>query len=89
MKIYLATILAIAALTSATPARAADEAKPAYPLTKCLVSGEKLGGDMGKPYVFTYEGKEIELCCKGCKKEFDKDPAKYMKAYEDAAKAAK
>jgi YHS domain-containing protein len=89
MKIYIATILAIAALSSATPVRAADESKPAYPLTKCLVSGEKLGGDMGKPFVFTYEGREIELCCKSCKKEFDKDPAKYMKAYDAAVKAAR
>ena len=41
---------------------------------------------MGKPYVFTYEGQEVQLCCKDCKKKFDKDPATYMKKLE-AAKA--
>ena len=86
---YSLTALAIGILASTASLRAADEAKPAYPLQNCLVSGEKLGGDMGKPYVFTYEGKEVELCCKSCKKDFDKDPAKYMKALEDAPKAAK
>lgn len=57
----------------------ADEAK-AKPdlLATCPVSGEKLGGDMGKPYTFTYKAQEVKLCCKGCKKDFDKDPEKYM-----------
>ncbi len=54
-----------------------------YPLDTCLVSGEKLGG-MGKPYVFVYKDQEIKLCCKGCLKEFDKDPAKYLKKLEKA-----
>jgi len=47
-------------------------------LATCPVSGEKLGGDMGKPYVFTYKDQEVKLCCKGCKKDFDKDPEKYI-----------
>lgn len=46
-------------------------------LTTCPVSGEKLG-EMGKPYIFVYQGQEIKLCCPGCKKDFDKDPAKYL-----------
>jgi YHS domain-containing protein len=46
-------------------------------LTTCPVSGDKLG-EMGKPYVFTYKGQEVKLCCGGCKKDFDKDPAKYV-----------
>lgn len=57
----------------------------AYPLDKCLVSDEKLGG-MGKPYVIVYEGQEIKLCCKGCEKDFKKDPTKYMKKLEAAQK---
>lgn len=44
----------------------------------CIVSGDKLG-EMGKPYVFKHEGREIKLCCKDCRKDFDKDPAKYLK----------
>lgn len=54
-----------------------DEVKPYKPDT-CIVSGEKLG-EMGEPFVFVHEGQEIKLCCKSCKKKFDKDPAKFLK----------
>jgi YHS domain-containing protein len=65
-------------------------AKPkAYPLTTCAVSGEKLGGDMGEPYIFTHEGREIKLCCKSCLKDFKKEPAKYVKKLEQAEKGKK
>ncbi len=77
----LTTLLVLAALIGATAftltANAADKAKP-YPLDKCVVSGEKLG-TMGKPYVFTHEGQEIRLCCKSCLKDFQKEPAAYLK----------
>ena len=63
----------------------ADKAKP-YPLKTCVVSDEKLGGDMGEPYVFTHEGREIKLCCKSCLKDFKKDTAKYIKKIEAAEK---
>ena len=61
--------------------------KSKYPLTKCVVSDEKLG-DMGDPYVFNYEGKEVQLCCKSCKKDFDKNPKKFVKKLTDAEKKA-
>ena len=67
---------------------AAEPAKPgvkAYPLDTCIVSGEKLG-EMGKPVVFEYKGQEIKLCCKSCRKKFDKDPAKFLKQMEESAK---
>ena len=71
----------------------ADDAKAdkkdGYPLTTCVVSGEKLGGEMGKPFIYTHEGREVRLCCKGCLKDFKKDPAKYLKKLDDAEKAAK
>ena len=63
------------------------KAKP-YTLKTCSVSDEKLG-EMGDPYVFTYEGREIKLCCKNCKKDFDKDSAKFIKKIEKAEKTAK
>ncbi len=67
---------------------AAAKAKP-YPLKVCLVSDEKFGGDMGDPYVFVHEGREVKLCCKGCLDDFKKDTAKFVKKMEDAqAKAA-
>jgi YHS domain-containing protein len=55
-------------------------------MTTCPVSGDKLG-EMGKPYVFEYKGREVKLCCPDCKKDFEKEPAKYMKKIEAADKA--
>jgi len=52
------------------------QAKPDL-LTTCPVSGDKLG-EMGKPFTFTYKDQEVKLCCKSCKKDFDKDPDKYI-----------
>jgi hypothetical protein len=64
---------------------AVAKAKP-YPLKTCVVSDEKFGGDMGDPYVFTHEGREVKLCCKGCLDDFKKEPAKYVKKMEAAEK---
>jgi YHS domain-containing protein len=55
-------------------------------LKTCPVSGEKLGSDDMTPYVFSYQGQEVKLCCKGCKKDFDKNPDKYIKAIRAADK---
>lgn len=52
------------------------QAKPDL-LTTCPVSGEKLG-EMGKAFIFTYKDQEVKLCCKSCKKDFDKNPDKYI-----------
>jgi Archaeal TRASH domain. len=65
-----------------------DTKEKAYPLEKCVVSDEKLG-EMGKPYVFKHEGREVQLCCKDCLKDFKKDPAKYMKKLDEAEAKAK
>jgi len=59
----------------------------AYPLDTCIVSDEKLG-EMGEPFVFSHKGQEIKLCCKSCKKKFDKSPETYLKKLA-AAPAAK
>lgn len=77
----LLTALAITALTIC--AVNAEEKKTEKKAELCPVSGEKLG-EMGKPYVFTYEGKEVKLCCKSCEKDFKKEPAKYLKKMEAA-----
>ena len=80
--------VAIALPLSALRAAESKTEKPKpYPLQTCLVSGEKLGGDMGKPYVFVHQGREIKLCCKSCLKQFNKEPAKYIKKLEEAEKA--
>lgn len=63
----------------------AGENKPAYPLGTCVVSGENLTS-MGGPYVFTYEGQQVKLCCEHCKPKFEKNPADYLKKIKDASK---
>lgn len=111
--------LAIAALISATAARAevitkggasallkAPAVKAGTPVAavKCAtckseflttklvtfkgrVSGEELGKDPDmKPHTFTYQGQEVKLCCEGCLKDFNKEPAKYIKKIEAAQK---
>jgi YHS domain-containing protein len=79
--------LAATALVSAARADTSTNAPvKSDPLPTCPVSGGKLG-EMGNPYVFTYQGQEVKLCCSGCKKDFDKDPAKYLKKIQDAAAA--
>lgn len=70
----------------AASASSSADAKATPDLLKtCPVSGEKLG-EMSDPYVFTYKGQEVKLCCKSCQKKFDKDPAKYMKIIRAADK---
>ncbi|MDX2081279.1 MAG: hypothetical protein SFU53_10885 [Terrimicrobiaceae bacterium] len=78
-------ILAIAITTTGLvgASYAADATPKPYPLTTCVVSGEGLDS-MGKPVIFTYEGQEVKLCCKQCKKDFDKDPAKFIKKIQEA-----
>lgn len=85
MTIVGAALLALATIT----AKAEDKKDAPKPdkMTTCPVSGDKLG-EMGKPYVFEYKGQEVKLCCPDCKKDFEKDPAKYMKKIEAANKAA-
>ena len=86
------TTLALAASSTNAPgtnttAKAASKLKP-YTLTNCVVSGDKIGGAMGSAFVFEYKGREIKMCCPDCKKDFDKDPAKYIKLIEAAEKKA-
>jgi len=91
--LLLAGLLAMAAsLTSRgedSTKEVKDGKKPKpYTLEKCLVSDEKLG-EMGDPFKLVYKGQEFKLCCKSCKKDFDKDPDKYVKKLVEAEKAAK
>ncbi len=66
--------------------------KPAYPLTTCVVSGEKLGA-MGDVVEYTHkeEGKPdrlVRFCCSSCTKKFKQDPAKYLAKLDAAEKPA-
>lgn len=88
-KLLVPTLFAVALAGRCLAAEADAKTEKPLPdkLTTCPVSGEKLG-EMGKPYVFVHEGQEVKLCCKSCKKDFDKDPAKYMKKIRAADKDA-
>ena len=77
----------VAPLSGLAADKKSEKLKP-YPLKTCVVSGEKLG-EMGDPFVYAYEGREIKFCCKGCLKDFKKDPAKYIKMLDEAEAKAK
>ena len=85
---FAAIIVATAYLAAPLTALAADKtdkkAKP-YPLKTCIVTDEELGS-MGDAYVFAHKGQEIKLCCKGCQKNFKKNPEKYLKKLTDKKK---
>ncbi len=92
--LQIITTLAFIAGTSAL-AQTADTNSPnvstnqivkPYPLNYCLVSGDKLNGDMGKPVVQVYQGQEFKFCCHDCVKDFNKDPDKYVKKLQAAEK---
>jgi YHS domain-containing protein len=65
----------------------ASEKEKGYPLTTCVVSGEKLGS-MGKAFVYAHEGREVRFCCRSCVKDFLKAPAQYLKKLDAAAEKA-
>ncbi len=52
-----------------------------YAVKTCPVSGEEIGS-MGEPVKMVVANQLIELCCKGCKKKVDADPAKYLSKVE-------
>ena len=78
-------LLFVAALSFVPALHAAEP----YPLDKCLVSKEPFGGEMGPPVDIIHEGRTIRFCCKPCIPKFKKDPAKYLKALDEATKAKK
>ena len=80
----LVAALAAAFFTTAAFAGSAPAGVPKdYPLTKCVISDEKLG-EHGKPVKVTSEGTDVWLCCKSCIKDFNKEPAKFVKMVKDA-----
>lgn len=91
-KYLTATVASLAVLAGPFVALAGEQKtepklKP-YTLKNCIVSGNKLG-EMGEPYLFKYQDREIKFCCKGCVKDFQKEPAKYIKKIQEAEAKAK
>jgi YHS domain-containing protein len=88
-KIWMGGLMAVVLAGGAVlAADKKEEKKGEYPLKTCVVSDEKLG-EMGKPYVLKHEGREVQLCCESCKKDFNKNPAKYLKKLDAAGKKGK
>jgi len=82
------------AATAMATMAATNDATSTYPLDTCVVSGEKLGGEMGAPidYIYKEAGKPdrlVRFCCKMCIPKFKKDPAKYLKLIDEAAASKK
>ncbi len=80
---FLASAAPVA--TNTTTAPKAEKAIP-YPLDFCLISGEKFEGSGMTPHAFVYKGQTIQLCCKSCLKDFNKDPKKQMARLADEVK---
>jgi YHS domain-containing protein len=77
---------------AAAPAASGHElkklAKPSasYPLKTCVISGDKLGGEMGEAIAYSYDGTEVQFCCPDCVEEFKKDPEKSLAQIRAAKK---
>jgi YHS domain-containing protein len=87
------TIILVLLLAAGLTVRAEDKKtelpKDTYPLETCVVSGDKLDS-MDDLIKYTYKApdgkeREVRFCCKGCIKDFKKDPAKYLKLLDEAA----
>lgn len=55
----------------------AGEVKP-YPLQTCIVSDEPLDASR-HPISINYQGQEVQVCCRECKRDFKNDPDKFLK----------
>ena len=89
--LVLAALIAVPSAIRADGTNSVAATAPVpYPLDTCIISGDKLGGDMGPPIVFVYQdaakgiNQEIKFCCPMCKPKFLKDPDTYMKTIKAA-----
>ena len=74
---FLITTSAVLALASTTFAAPAAKAKPKALI--CPVTGETIASVKAAVGSSVYKGKTYYFCCKDCKPDFDKNPAKYVK----------
>lgn len=58
-----------------------------YPLQTCVVGGGELGS-MGEPIDLVVNNRHVRLCCAGCKKKLEADPAAYVAKLDKAVIAA-
>jgi hypothetical protein len=65
----------------------ADQQRPIYPLTTCVVTGEPLVDDAGKDIAteVVVQNRLFRLCCGDCTKAVKADPGKYAAKLDAAA----
>jgi hypothetical protein len=80
---FAAAVLVAGACLAQAPAPANDAAPAATTPVKVQTTCPVMGGAVNKKLFVDAEGKRIYLCCGGCIKTVQKDPAKYIKMLED------
>ena len=68
---------ASAKVSAALASLSSDDRRLAMDQKICPVSGEELGS-MGTPIKLTAGGRDVFICCEGCKEPLEKEPAKYL-----------
>ncbi len=71
------TLFAVPTVFAQAPAKKPAAAVKPAPIV-CAVMGDKVP-DVKTAAFSVYKGKKYYFCCAGCKPEFDKNPAKYVK----------
>ena len=80
MKRLISVIAVLLVLVFAgTTVFAAEQTSAGKAQTTCPI----LAGKIDKSLYADYEGKRVYFCCAGCKDDFNKDPAGYIKKMED------
>ncbi len=62
--------------------QAVVEIPASFGTTTCAVSGDAIL-EFGTAVIIEHQGQQIYLCCRGCIKDFDKDPVYWMGKIED------
>src|SRR5271157_5473762 len=68
-----------------------SDARAKYPIGTCVVSGERLedhAESKRQDMIYREPGKPdrlVRFCCKSCIKDFEKDPARFLKLLDEAA----
>ncbi|CAN5384567.1 hypothetical protein BH09SUM1_BH09SUM1_03400 [soil metagenome] len=71
--------------TKDVDAKIIEKEKGDYPLTTCVITGEKLGAsEEMKPIDYVYNNRLVRFCCANCVSEFNKDPKTALKKINDA-----
>lgn len=87
LALFLGTLsVGFSAETSHQNGSNVEQASKPYPLDTCVVSGESLKDGF---ISHTYKGQELRFCCKGCKKDFAKDPETYLRKLKKAEMKAR